>query len=98
VTLPFTDTISRQLAILELLFSLCVFRDLFFASRFQVSIPGQVSGASTNGKGIWVKWWAASNVQYPYEKSGYYMGMYAMLGVLALITLCISCWYVPFPF
>uniref|UniRef100_A0A093VGM0 Canalicular multispecific organic anion transporter 2 n=1 Tax=Talaromyces marneffei PM1 TaxID=1077442 RepID=A0A093VGM0_TALMA len=41
---------------------------------------------------IWVKWWAASNVQYPYEKSGYYMGIYAMLGGLALITLCISCW------
>jgi ATP-binding cassette subfamily C (CFTR/MRP) protein 1 len=44
--------------------------------------------------GIWVKWWAASNVQHPYEKSGYYMGMYVMLGAVALITLCISCWYV----
>jgi hypothetical protein len=44
--------------------------------------------------GIWVKWWAASNVQHPYERSGYYMGMYVMLGAVALITLCISCWYV----
>ncbi|KAH8701117.1 putative ABC multidrug transporter [Talaromyces proteolyticus] len=41
---------------------------------------------------IWVKWWAASNVQYPYEKTNYYLGMYVMLGVVAMITLCISCW------
>ncbi|KAL1981958.1 hypothetical protein VTN96DRAFT_1970 [Rasamsonia emersonii] len=41
---------------------------------------------------IWLKWWAASNVQYPYEQTNYYLGIYVMLGVLALISLIISCW------
>ncbi|KAK0106876.1 hypothetical protein ONS95_003598 [Cadophora gregata] len=41
---------------------------------------------------IWIKWWAASNVQAPNQNLGYYLGIYAMLGVLALLFLVGSCW------
>ncbi|KAF2200883.1 canalicular multispecific organic anion transporter 1 [Delitschia confertaspora ATCC 74209] len=41
---------------------------------------------------LWVKWWAAYNNQYPNERLGYYLGIYGMLGALALIFLLISCW------
>jgi ABC-type multidrug transport system fused ATPase/permease subunit len=41
---------------------------------------------------IWVKWWAASNILDPNGKLGYYLGIYAVLGACALISLVISCW------
>lgn len=33
-------------------------------------------------------------MQYPYEQTNYYLGIYVMLGVLALLSLVISCWSV----
>jgi hypothetical protein len=39
-------------------------------------------------------WWAASNVLEPYKHLNYYVGIYVMLGVLALIFLIVSCWSV----
>ncbi|KAH7407958.1 ABC multidrug transporter [Cadophora sp. MPI-SDFR-AT-0126] len=41
---------------------------------------------------IWIKWWAASNVEAPNQNLGYYLGIYALLGVLALLFLVGSCW------
>lgn len=41
---------------------------------------------------IWVNWWAAANERNPNERLGYYLGIYAMLGALALIFLVVSCW------
>ena len=41
---------------------------------------------------IWVNWWAAANALAPNQSLGYYLGIYAMLGVLALFFLCVSCW------
>ncbi|KAF2186291.1 canalicular multispecific organic anion transporter 1 [Zopfia rhizophila CBS 207.26] len=41
---------------------------------------------------LWVKWWASFNAKAPNEKLGYYLGIYGMLGGVALIFLIISCW------
>jgi ATP-binding cassette subfamily C (CFTR/MRP) protein 1 len=41
---------------------------------------------------IWVKWWADANAEAPNQRLGYYLGIYAMLGVLALLFLVVSCW------
>ncbi|GAD96588.1 ABC multidrug transporter, putative [Paecilomyces variotii No. 5] len=43
---------------------------------------------------IWVKWWALSNLKEPGKHFGYYIGIYAMLGVLALCSLIIACWQI----
>ncbi|KAF2742355.1 P-loop containing nucleoside triphosphate hydrolase protein [Sporormia fimetaria CBS 119925] len=40
----------------------------------------------------WVKEWAAFNAQNPNEKLGLYLGVYGMLGGVALLFLVISCW------
>nr|AAP78734.1 ABC transporter [Alternaria brassicae] len=41
---------------------------------------------------IWVKMWAEYNEQHPNERLGYWLGIYAMLGGLALFFLIVSCW------
>lgn len=41
---------------------------------------------------IWLNWWAAANADKPNQRLGYYLGIYAMLGVLALLFLVVSCW------
>ncbi|PVH81871.1 hypothetical protein DL98DRAFT_457694 [Cadophora sp. DSE1049] len=41
---------------------------------------------------IWIKWWVASNVEAPNQNIGYFLGIYALLGVLALLFLVGSCW------
>ena len=43
---------------------------------------------------IWLKWWAAANAKNPNSQLGYYLGIYAMLGVLGLASLVISCWQI----
>ena len=43
---------------------------------------------------IWLGWWADANAQRPNQKLGYYLGIYAMLGVIGLISLIISCWQI----
>lgn len=40
---------------------------------------------------IWVKWWARSNETDPGTQTGYYIGIYAMLGVVGMISLIIGC-------
>lgn len=41
---------------------------------------------------IWVKMWAEYNQEFPNQRLGYYLGIYAALGVGAMICLLISCW------
>ncbi|KAL4874811.1 P-loop containing nucleoside triphosphate hydrolase protein [Aspergillus karnatakaensis] len=41
---------------------------------------------------IWVKLWASSNEANPGERTGYYLGIYAMLGVVGMICLCAGTW------
>ncbi|KAF1848738.1 P-loop containing nucleoside triphosphate hydrolase protein [Cucurbitaria berberidis CBS 394.84] len=41
---------------------------------------------------IWVKMWAEYNERFPNQRLGYYLGIYAMLGGLALFFLIVSCW------
>ncbi|KAL1959109.1 hypothetical protein VTO42DRAFT_2896 [Malbranchea cinnamomea] len=41
---------------------------------------------------IWLKWWATSNMEEPYGRMDYYLGIYVMLGVLAILFLIASCW------
>lgn len=43
---------------------------------------------------IWLGWWANANAQRPNQKLGYYLGIYAMLGVMGLVSLIISCWQI----
>ena len=41
---------------------------------------------------IWLKWWADANAKAPNQNLGLYLGVYAGLGVAALIALTVSCW------
>ncbi|KAI9709499.1 MAG: hypothetical protein M1820_003259 [Bogoriella megaspora] len=41
---------------------------------------------------IWVKWWAQANATAPNENLGYWLGIYGLLGAVALICLIVSCW------
>ncbi|KAJ8216260.1 hypothetical protein LV164_001134 [Aspergillus fumigatus] len=40
---------------------------------------------------IWVKWWAISNEEDPDGRTGYYLGIYAMLGAVGMLSLIIGC-------
>ncbi|KAL2872068.1 putative ABC multidrug transporter [Aspergillus lucknowensis] len=42
--------------------------------------------------GIWVKWWASSNEINPGRDTGYYLGIYAMLGVIGMFCLVAGAW------
>ncbi|RMI99793.1 hypothetical protein CDV36_015945 [Fusarium kuroshium] len=41
---------------------------------------------------IWLNWWAAANAKDPFTRLGYYLGIYAMLGGLAIVFLVVSTW------
>lgn len=41
---------------------------------------------------IWVQWWAASDTTHPRAQLGYYLGIYVMLGCLAMICLLLGSW------
>ncbi|KAJ5285818.1 hypothetical protein N7524_001124 [Penicillium chrysogenum] len=41
---------------------------------------------------IWVKWWAQSDTAHPRQEIGHYLGIYAMLGCLAMLALIVGCW------
>ncbi|KAJ4299242.1 hypothetical protein N0V90_004486 [Kalmusia sp. IMI 367209] len=41
---------------------------------------------------IWVKMWAEYNQEFPNQRLGYYLGIYAALGASAMVFLLISCW------
>ncbi|KAL2836011.1 P-loop containing nucleoside triphosphate hydrolase protein [Aspergillus pseudoustus] len=42
---------------------------------------------------IWVKWWASSNGNYPGKDTGYYLGIYAVLGVVGMLCLIAGAWF-----
>ncbi|KAJ5599382.1 hypothetical protein N7450_000449 [Penicillium hetheringtonii] len=41
---------------------------------------------------IWLKWWARSDTAEPKQHIGYYLGIYVMLGVVAMLALIAGCW------
>lgn len=41
---------------------------------------------------VWVQWWAADNERRPNDRLGYWLGIYAMLGGVAIVCLFIGCW------
>lgn len=43
---------------------------------------------------IWLGWWAEANAKNPNGGLGYWLGIYAMLAVVALVALVISCWQI----
>ncbi|KAL5689629.1 hypothetical protein EMGR_008545 [Emarellia grisea] len=57
---------------------------------FLVAISGFVFCISFPS--IWVKWWAISNEEDPNGRTGYYLGIYAMLGAVGMLSLIIGCW------
>ena len=43
---------------------------------------------------IWLEWWTASNVDHPNNRLGYWIGVFAVFGVLSILSLILACWYV----
>ncbi|KAF2757243.1 canalicular multispecific organic anion transporter 1 [Pseudovirgaria hyperparasitica] len=43
---------------------------------------------------IWVKWWAAANIETPNGNLGYWLGIYAVLGLSAIVSLLIATWQI----
>lgn len=41
---------------------------------------------------VWLGWWATANADHPNQKLGYYLGIYALLGVGGLACLVVGCW------
>lgn len=41
---------------------------------------------------VWVQWWAADNESRPNERLGYWLGVYAGLGGVAIMCLVLGCW------
>ncbi|KAJ5370421.1 uncharacterized protein N7496_006513 [Penicillium cataractarum] len=41
---------------------------------------------------IWLKWWANSDAAEPKQHVGYYLGIYVMLGCVAMVALIVGCW------
>lgn len=44
--------------------------------------------------GIWLKWWAAADLKEPGKHTEHYLGVYFMLGGLAMVGLIVGCWQV----
>lgn len=42
---------------------------------------------------IWLQWWTASNVDRPNNRLGYWISIYAVYGLLAILSLVSGCWY-----
>ncbi|KAI9371210.1 P-loop containing nucleoside triphosphate hydrolase protein [Aspergillus egyptiacus] len=57
---------------------------------FVVAISGFIFSISFPS--IWVKFWAASNEANPGERTAYYLGIYAMLGVVGMLCLVAGAW------
>ncbi|KGO78093.1 ABC transporter, integral membrane type 1 [Penicillium italicum] len=41
---------------------------------------------------IWVKWWAQSDTAHHKQEMGYYLGIYVMIGCIAMLALMLGCW------
>jgi ATP-binding cassette subfamily C (CFTR/MRP) protein 1 len=66
---------------------------------FGMSFPSKFSNtivfstiANHGSVAVWVKKWAEYNQEHPNQHLGYYLGIYAMFGALALIFLVTGCW------
>ncbi len=59
---------------------------------FVVAISGYVFCISFPQ--IWLGWWATANAQAPNQRLGYWLGIYALLGMMGLMSLIISCWQI----
>ncbi|KAL2832126.1 P-loop containing nucleoside triphosphate hydrolase protein [Aspergillus cavernicola] len=57
---------------------------------FVVAISGFIFSISFPS--IWVKWWATSNEANPGKHTGYYLGIYAILGVIGMVCLIAGAW------
>ncbi|KAK0613977.1 ABC transporter [Immersiella caudata] len=57
---------------------------------FVIAITGFVFSVSFPT--VWVQWWAAYNESEPNGRLGYWLGIYAMFGGVAIICLFLSCW------
>lgn len=62
----------------------------FPALVFMVAMAGFVFCISFPS--IWLKWWAISDTAHRKERVGYYLGIYVMLGCIAMISLIVGCW------
>ncbi|GAB1311376.1 Multidrug resistance protein MDR [Madurella fahalii] len=40
---------------------------------------------------VWAQWWATYNTQHPNDRIGYYWGIYAFLGGMAVVSLAAAC-------
>ncbi|OAA36246.1 ABC transporter, transmembrane domain, type 1 [Metarhizium rileyi] len=52
---------------------------------------------TTELSSIWIKWWSEANEKQPNEKVGMYLGVYAALGVLAIVGACMAAWTALIP-
>jgi len=41
---------------------------------------------------VWLGWWSTANAEHPNQRLGYYLGIYALLGVGGLACLVVGCW------
>lgn len=46
---------------------------------------------------IWVKQWAEANEKRPNQNAGYYLGIYAVIGVVSVAGACLAAWSVILP-
>ncbi|KAJ5799427.1 uncharacterized protein N7518_001495 [Penicillium psychrosexuale] len=60
------------------------------ATVFMVAMAGFVFCISFPS--IWVKWWAQSDTAHHKQEIGHYVGIYVMLGCIAMISLLVGCW------
>ena len=64
-------------------FSVVTFIVAISAYVFSISFPQ-----------IWLGWWATANAKAPNQSLGYWLGIYALLAVLGLSSLVVSCWQI----
>ncbi|KAJ5366510.1 hypothetical protein N7541_000451 [Penicillium brevicompactum] len=62
----------------------------FPAVFFVVAIAGFVFCISFPS--IWLKWWAQSDTAHPKQEIGHYLGIYVMLGCVAMLSLIAGSW------
>ncbi|KAJ5135875.1 uncharacterized protein N7515_005153 [Penicillium bovifimosum] len=60
------------------------------ATIFMVAMAGFVFCISFPS--IWLKWWAQSDTARPKQEIGHYLGIYVMLGCIAMLALIVGCW------
>ncbi|KAJ6013292.1 ABC transporter FUM19 [Penicillium herquei] len=51
-----------------------------------------INALTTNFPTLWVDWWSAANDKHPNQQIGMYLGVYAMLSVVAVVSLTIASW------